>query len=98
MDKKDNRILWIKQIDIDNINDHINNTSSIMIKAYTIAQISYMDWIDRNKVRNDPNYIPVRIDSTQSRLHTTKGYTVKYIRIKELESYLKWKIKISFNW
>jgi hypothetical protein len=59
-----------------------------MIKAYTIAQISYMDNINRNYVRNNPKYIPVRIDSTQARLHTKSGYTVKYIRLEELENYL----------
>lgn len=88
---------WIKDIDIKIIQDHKENTSDKMIKAYTIAQISIMDNINRNYVRNNPNYIPVRIDSTQARLHTKKGYTIKYIRLEELENFIWKRLEVSFK-
>jgi hypothetical protein len=88
---------WIKEIDLKIIQDHLENTSDKMVKAYTIAQISIIDKINRNYVRNDPNYIPIRIDSTQARISSKKWYQVRYLRIKELEEYLGKKIKISFN-
>ena len=80
----------ISKNDTREIRDHRDNTSKELIKCYTLAQISLMDWIDTRTVKNSPKYLPVRVDSSRwlyrlKRWETTKAYTVKYIRLDEIK-------------
>lgn len=69
--------------------DHRNNTAKELIKVYSPAQISYMDWIDQVCVKNSKKYLPVRVDSWPAmdryrRWEQSKPYRIMYIRLDEI--------------
>ena len=75
--------------DLQEIRDHIENTARDLIKWYTTRQLSIMDKQDSSKIKRNPKYLPVRIDTSQSlwefrRWRTRKPYKIFYIRLDEI--------------
>jgi hypothetical protein len=73
------------------LRDHRDNTSWELIKCYTLAQLSYMDWVDTRTVKHSSRYLPVRVDSWPAmdkyrRWLQSKPYRVMYIRLDEIRA------------
>jgi len=73
------------------LRDHRDNTAWDLIKVYTIAQLSYMDWIDQRTVKTSKKYLPVRVDSWPALYRykngeNSKPYRVMYIRLDEVRA------------
>lgn len=71
------------------LKDHRENTAKTLIKCYTVAQLSYMDWVDEKTVKTSKRYLPVRVDSWPALYRyrvgeNTKPYRVMYIRVDEI--------------
>lgn len=71
------------------IKDHMENTAKDLVKCYTLAQLSVMDWLDTRTIKNSWRYLPVRIDNSKSLYAyrswiTKKPYTTMYIRLDEV--------------
>ena len=86
-------MVWIKRTlsepQLFELRDHRDNTAWELIKVYTAAQLSYMDWVDQKTVKHSKRYLPVRVDSGPAlyRFKTgenTKPYRVMYIRLDEI--------------
>lgn len=75
----------VRESDLKNIIDHRENTAGDMVKAYTLAQVSMIDNIDKNTVVKSGRYVPVRVDSSTSRKTTRRWYSVRYVMLSELE-------------
>ena len=78
------------------LRDHIENSRDKMIKGYTLAQLQVMEWIGLGAVKNriSKKFIPVRFDhalkiDAYRRWKSPVPYSVKYIRLDELLSYLQ---------
>lgn len=61
-----------------------------MIKAYSIGEIAFLDWIDTRTVRNSWKYIPVRFEDRTVRRdmrngRTTRTYTERRVRVDEIK-------------
>lgn len=72
------------------LRDHRDNTLDILVKCYTPAQLSFMDWIDERTVKNSEKYLPVRVDNWPSLLRfkdwkQRRPYRVLYIRLDEVK-------------
>lgn len=72
------------------ITDHRDNTAKDMIKTYTLAQLSFMDWIDTRTIKASPKYLPVRVDNADTAYRYSKGrlkkpYQIRYIRLDEIK-------------
>lgn len=70
--------------------DHVYNTSDSLIKCYELRQLSLLEWKDATYIKNDPRFLPVRIDSTVYRMRSgkrwyTKTYVIKRIRLDEIK-------------
>jgi len=73
------------------LRDHRDNTALELIKCYSPAQISYMDWVDERTVKTSKRYLPVRVDSWPAmdryrRWQQTKPYRIMYIRLDEIRA------------
>ena len=73
------------------LRDHRDSTAWELIKCYSPAQISYMDWIDERTVKTSKKYLPVRVDSWPAmdryrRWQQTKPYRIMYIRLDEIRA------------
>lgn len=74
------------------LRDHRDNTAWDLIKCYSIAQLSYMDWVAEDTVKRCPKkYLPVRVDSWPAmdryrRWQQTKPYRIMYIRLDEIRA------------
>lgn len=73
------------------LRDHRDNTSWELIKIYTPAQLSFLDWVDERTVKVSKKYLPVRVDSWPAvsrfrRWEQTKMYRVMYIRLDEIRA------------
>lgn len=72
--------------------DHKNNTAWDLIKIYSKAQLSFMDWVDQRTIEsNSKRYLPVRVDSWPAmdryrRWTQCKPYRIMYIRLDEVKS------------
>lgn len=71
------------------LRDHRDNTALDLIKCYSPAQISFMDWTDERTVKTSKKYLPVRVDSWPAmdryrRWQQTKPYRIMYIRLDEI--------------
>lgn len=82
----------VRDVDLQNIIDHRNNTASLMCKAYTVAQLSMIENVSKEVIYKSWKYIPVRIDWSQARKKTQRGYSVKYIMVSEFEKILSKKL------
>ena len=72
------------------LKDHRDNTATICLKAYTPAQLSFMDWVDQVCVKNSKRYLPIRIDSWPAmdryrRWEQAKPYRIMYVRLDEIK-------------
>lgn len=82
----------VKKISKDNareLRDHRDNTAKDLVKCYTLAQLSLMDWIDTRTIKTSWRYLPVRIDTGRTASDyrawiTKKPYSVMYIRLDEI--------------
>ena len=79
----------INRTDLQEIRDHRDNTAKDLVKCYTLAQISFMDWIDTRTVKSSWKYLPVRIDTWQAMAwfkawRLKKPYSVMRIRLDEI--------------
>lgn len=79
----------ISRVDARELRDHRDNTAKDLVKCYTLAQLSLMDWLDTRTIKNSWRYLPVRIDSWRTasdfRLwKTKKPYSIMYIRLDEV--------------
>jgi len=81
------KITKVRDADLQNIIDHRNNTADLMVKAYTVAQISMIENISKDKVYKSWRYIPIRIDWRDQR-RSVRGYTTRYIMVSEFEKIL----------
>jgi len=86
---------WIKKSLSDwqlfELRDHRDNTAWELIKCYSPAQLSYMDWIDQRTVKISRKYLPVRVDSWPAidryrHWQQTKPYRIMYIRLDEIRA------------
>lgn len=80
----------INRTDLQEIRDHRDNTAKDLVKCYTLAQISFMDWIDTRTVKSSWKYLPVRIDTWQSiawfkAWRLKKPYSIMWIRLDEIK-------------
>lgn len=80
----------IDKSDLQELRDHRDNTSKDLIKAYSLAQISYMDWIDTRTIKTSWRYLPIRVDTWESLWRfkiwkTKKPYMIRYIRLDEIK-------------
>ena len=83
-------IKTLPSTDREELRDHRDNTSKLMIKTYSLRQLSYMDWIDTRTIKNSWRYIPVRVDTWESlyrfkRWESKKPYMIRYIRLDEIK-------------
>lgn len=70
--------------------NHIADTRDIMVKAYTMKQISFLDWVTNQQIKQSWKYIPVKIENRESRWEQRawldrKGYTVRRLRVDEIK-------------
>lgn len=80
----------INPTDLWEIRDHRDNTAKELVKAYTIAQLSYMDGIDTRAVKTSWKYIPIRVDTWLSlnwfkNWKQKKPYMTLWIRVDEIK-------------
>lgn len=76
------------------LRDHRDNTAWELVKCYTAAQLSYMDWVDEVVVKKSNRYLPVRVDSWPALYRykngeNSKPYRVMYIRLDEIRALYK---------
>ena len=76
------------------LRDHRDNTMWILIKAYTAAQLSYMDNVDQVCVKTSKRYLPIRVDSWPAvdryrRWEQKRPYRTMYIRLDEIRALYK---------
>lgn len=80
----------IDKTDMRELRDHRDNTSKDFVKCYTLAQLSFMDWIDTRTIKTSGRYLPVRVD-TWVKLYDFKNgrckkpYSVMRIRMDEVK-------------
>jgi len=72
------------------------------LKLYTLKELKELEGSYYNKIKNSNKYIPVKIkDARNKYLHgkgyIKKDYSIKYIRLEDIESYLWKKISIKFE-
>ena len=72
------------------------------LKLYTLKELKDIEWSYYTKIKNSNKYIPVKIkDARNKYLHEKwyikKDYSIKYIRLEDIENYLWKKLTISFN-
>ncbi len=88
-------MVWIKRTlsepQLFELKDHKENTAWELIKCYTVAQLSFMDWIDQRTVKTSWRYLPVRVDSGPALYRYKSGenakpYRVMYIRLDEIRA------------
>lgn len=70
---------------------HRDNTLWDLIKCYTKAQLSFMDWVDLSTIGKSKRYLPVRVDSGMASLKYKKWeqkrpYRVLRIRLDEIKA------------
>lgn len=53
----------INSTDLWEIRDHRDNTSKLYVKAYTLAQLSFLDGIDTRTIKTSGRYLPLRVDT-----------------------------------
>lgn len=80
----------INKTDLQELRDHRDNTAHELVKCYTLAQISLMDWIDTRTVKTSWRYLPVRIDTWRTASDFRKGltkkpYSIMRIRLDEIK-------------
>lgn len=83
------RKLWDTQLW--ELKDHRDNTAWECLKAYTPAQLSFMDSVDQVVVKKSKRYLPIRIDSWPAmdryrRWQQEKPYRIMYVRIDEIRA------------
>lgn len=76
--------------EIDEIKSHLDLTAWTMVKAYTLKQISLLDWIDTRTVKTSGKYMPVRLDYREYRYayniwRYKKPYQIRWIRVDEIK-------------
>ena len=60
-----------------------------IVEAYNITELSWMEKTPYDRIKIDKDlYIPIKIVTAQSRA-TKRWYTVRYIKSKDVEKYLK---------
>lgn len=72
------------------------------IKLYSIKELKEIEGSYYAKVKNSNKYIPVKIQDWQNLYEFRKGrakkdYSIKYIRIEDIEKYLSKRISIKFE-
>jgi len=80
----------INNTELRQIKHHLENTAWELIKWYTLAQLSLMDWKDTRTIRNSWDYLPIRIDNSKSYFDfrkwlQKKPYMTLYIRVDEIK-------------
>ncbi len=80
----------------------IENELLDWLKLYTLKELKDLEWSYYTKIKNSNKYIPVKIkDARNKYLHEKwyikKDYSIKYIRLEDIESYLWKKISIKFE-
>jgi hypothetical protein len=72
------------------------------LTLYSIKELKEMDWSYYAKIKNSNKYIPVKIKNAWNKyLHEKwvlkKDYSIKYIKIEDIENYLWKKLTINFQ-
>jgi len=72
------------------------------LKLYTLKELKDLEWSYYSKIKNSNKYIPVKIKDARNKYLHEKGYikkdySIKYIRLEDIESYLWKKISIKFE-
>ena len=72
------------------IKDHRENTARTLLKVYTPAQLSFMDWVDQSTISHSKRYLPIRVDSWPAmdryrRGEQAKPYRIMYVRLDEIK-------------
>lgn len=72
------------------------------LKLYTIKELKEIDWSYYSKIKNSNKYIPVKIQNWKNQYLYEKGinkkdYSIKYIKIEDIENYLWKKLTINFQ-
>ena len=70
--------------------NHLTDTKDIMVKAYTMKQLCFLDWVTNKKIKQSWKYIPVKIENRESRRKQRawldrKGYAVRWLRVDEIK-------------
>lgn len=88
-------MVWIKR-ELSNsqlyeLKDHRDNTAWELIKCYSKAQLSFMDWVDQSTITHSKRYLPVRVDSWPAmdryrRWDQKRPYRIMYIRMDEIKA------------
>ena len=69
------------------------------IRLYTMKELKEIEGVYYYKIVNSNKYLPVKIQDAHNSYEYRKGrakkdYSVKYIRIEDIENYLKKSVKI----
>ena len=80
----------------------IENELLDWLKLYTLKELKDLEGSYYSKIKNSNKYIPVKIkDARNKYLHEKwyikKDYSIKYIRLEDIEYYLWKKISIKFE-
>ena len=72
------------------------------LTLYSIKELKEIDWSYYAKIKNSNKYIPVKIRNSKSKYSynkwiTKKDYSIKYIKIEDIENYLWKKLTINFQ-
>lgn len=72
------------------IENHLETTRDSMIKAYTVWQLAFLDWIDTRTVKNSWKYLPIRFENREARYEqrigeNRKWYTIRRVRVDEIK-------------
>ena len=73
------------------LKDHRDNTAGTLLKCYSPAQLSFMDWVDQTVISHSKKYLPIRVDSWPAmdryrRWQQTKPYRIMYVRLDEIRA------------
>lgn len=79
------------------LKDHKMHTEWELIKCYTLKQLSYIEGVDTRTIKTSSKYLPVRVDDYRSLFYynkwdTKKPYSLKYIKVEEIERILSKKL------
>ena len=72
------------------------------LKLYTLKELKDLEGSYYSKIKNSNKYIPVKIKDARNKYLHEKGYikkdySIKYIRLEDIESYLWKKISIKLE-
>lgn len=80
----------------------IENELLDWLKLYTLKELKDLEGSYYSKIKNSNKYIPVKIKDARNKYlcekwYIKKDYSIKYIRLEDIEKYLWKKISIKFE-